>query len=177
MTTFLYWSLLLLLVAVGAGEVWRGRFEAAIGIAVTAALLAVLGPVYTRLIRPWNERVSRDRLLEWITDRERDIRHGGAMREGVRVVPDTRLVRFEIVYSLVYFSRRTATNHYLAGTPHAFLVGLTATLFTAVFGWWAVPWGIINTVRVLGRNLRGADSTTAGEVLAVDGTDPPASQA
>jgi hypothetical protein len=171
MGTFLYVVLLLVLAAGAATDARAGRVEEAQSLAILAALLAVIGPLYRYLIRPWNERASRDRLLEWIVASELDIRHGGALRHGVRVVPQTRLVRFEIVYLLVYLSRRTSKNFHLTGAPRSFLVGLAATLFTAVFGWWALPWGVISTVRALWRNLRGADTTTAEEVLAAPTED------
>ena len=72
-----------------------------------------------------------------------------------------RVVVFEYVASFGVKSLRGTSVPYVIGPDsYAWPIGLAYALFSAVFGWWAVPWGVLDTVRALVINCGGGRDVT-----------------
>jgi hypothetical protein len=73
-----------------------------------------------------------------------------------------RLVFFETCVSLLFVSRRWASDLYLLRTGERGLWrGLPYSLLTLFLGWWGLPWGLVSTPQVLLVNLGGGHDVTA----------------
>ncbi len=78
--------------------------------------------------------------------------------------PGERLVFYEWCVSLVFFTvRRPSRLYRLRPGEWGVLRGLPYTLLSLLLGWWALPWGVIYTPRVLWTNLRGGRVLTEEE--------------
>lgn len=75
----------------------------------------------------------------------------------------TRLRSFKIVTSALIISSTVELGMEIRKGIWA---GLFATAWTLIFGWWAFPWGPIQTIRALHHNLTGGQATSvAGAIL------------
>jgi hypothetical protein len=142
-----------------------GEVGPAIAFGATGMALLIFTWIYLVAIKPANERLSRDRLLEWINNNESKILSGGAEYNGVIVNKDTVLVKYCIVYSAVIFTRKTFSNYCIKGSSRSVRVGILSTLFNLFMGWWGVPWGLIYTPQSLYLNIAKMLSVSVAQVI------------
>jgi hypothetical protein len=73
-----------------------------------------------------------------------------------------RLVRYEYcISSIVFTFRRASRIHFLPPGSKGRARGLAYALFSFLFGWWGIPWGMIYTAQVIRSDLRGGHDVTA----------------
>lgn len=155
----------LLLFVLSFMNVQTGEVATAIAYGATGTALLVFTWIYLVAIKPANEKFSRDKILEWIKNNERQILSGGAEYDGIFVNRDTVLVKYCIVYSAVAFTRKTYSNYCFEGSGRSVRVGLISTLFNLVMGWWGIPWGLIYTPQALYLNLAQKLSITVEQAI------------
>jgi hypothetical protein len=69
---------------------------------------------------------------------------------------DYKMVIFQYTVSLVFVTFRRESNAYLVPkADNTFLLSLPYTTLSFLLGWWGFPWGPIETVPSIYRNLRG----------------------
>jgi len=84
-----------------------------------------------------------------IKDYEKEIADGG------------HFVQFDYCVSIIIYSFKKPSDVYLIrGYESRVLKGLKYTLFTAIAGWWGIPWGPIFTIQCLFTNLKGGRNVT-----------------
>lgn len=71
-----------------------------------------------------------------------------------KVTAQPRMLSFERIYSLLFFSFRRPTSGIFC-TRCAQTASVRASFATALFGWWAVPLAPFLTLRAIGRNAMG----------------------
>lgn len=71
-----------------------------------------------------------------------------------RVTAQPRVLSFEKIYSVLLFSFQRPTSGIFC-TRCAQTTAVRASLATALFGWWAVPFAPFRTLRAIGRNALG----------------------
>jgi len=136
-----------------------GSYEEALGGLVIAG---IMGGVYLFFRR---EKKQADEFLRWLFAHRADIERGGASYEGIRITPQTDIRQFRATLSFLFFTT-SAPSRFLLSGRHSFIrTGLLYTLATLVFGWWGLPWGPIETVKSITRNLRGGHRITIGDIL------------
>jgi len=68
----------------------------------------------------------------------------------------TRHVRFQYCISLIFFTWHRSTEIVVIPSGRsAFSAGFPYSIITFLLGWWAIPWGLLLTPRILFDNLRG----------------------
>jgi hypothetical protein len=83
-------------------------------------------------------------------------------REQLRLIgAGARCVRFELCISCLCFTwRRQTAIHWLAPGDGGLLRGLPYSLVTLLFGWWGLPWGLVQTPLALYTNCAGGYDVT-----------------
>lgn len=116
----------------------------------------------------WYQRELGRRLVLRLNAHAADLGDDGVLCDGEQLRADTVLRQYSVQVGFVLFelTLRTAPR----SSPSATL----PNLFTALLGWWAIPWGPINTLLVLRANASGGDAVTvAGLLQAVAAPEPP----
>jgi hypothetical protein len=155
----------LLLFALSFMNATTGMFEAAAAYGLFGFLLVAFSAIYIFAIKPANEKVSRDRILEWLKKNEAKVLSSGLEYKGRLVNGDTVLISYCIVYSAVFFTRKDFSNYCIKGSGRSYLIGIISTIFNLVMGWWGIPWGLIYTPQSLYINLSKTHSYTVKQVL------------
>ncbi|MDQ0113912.1 ankyrin repeat domain-containing protein [Paenibacillus harenae] len=104
------------------------------------------------------------RMRKWIMNNKEVIYNGGAEYEGELITPDTKLVFHELVISFgvtVTFPSRMVVE----GSLNHMTFKIIYSLFTALFGWWSLPWGPSETIRTLRNNMNGGNATTPHDII------------
>ncbi|MFZ6755606.1 hypothetical protein ACO0K9_00165 [Undibacterium sp. Ji50W] len=156
----------LLLIGLSAMNAMSGMYEEAMGFGVFGVMLVAFTLIYIYYIKPANEHLSRDKLIEWLTENSKKITDKGAEFNGVLVTKDSVLVRYCIVYSAVFFTRKAFSNYCIQGSKRSIRVGLISTIFNLIMGWWGIPWGLIYTPQSLYINLAKTESISVEKLLA-----------
>lgn len=89
----------------------------------------------------------------WLYLNREQLRQEGTNYEQCLIDHESEFVQYEVCLSFGIFSYRTKTGYYVKGYHLTPLLNMAFSLYTFVFGWWALPAGPINTVRALGFNL------------------------
>lgn len=72
-----------------------------------------------------------------------------------------RLVRFDVCISVLLLTVRRQTDVvFVPQNGRRFIRGLPYVAFSALFGWWGLPWGVILTPIVCWNNLNGGVDVT-----------------
>ncbi len=111
-------------------------------------------------------RLENETFLKWLAANAGAIRAEGVEYEGILITPATVLTRYQVVFSFLIISSKIPTRYYRVGNDATGGVPTALTIFSLLFGWWAIPWGPVYTVQVIARNLRGGLKETVGELLA-----------
>ena len=80
-------------------------------------------------------------------------------------IPISRLSKlrsFKVVTSLIVVS---IDDDVELDFRSSFLRGIIATLWTMLFGWWALPWGPIKTIHAILFNLSGGKAITVAQLM------------
>ncbi len=115
----------------------------------------------------WYQRELGRELALRLRAHAADLDDEGVLYDGEWLRADTVLRQYSVQVGFVLFelTLRTAPR----SSPSATL----PNLFTALLGWWSIPWGPINTLLVLRANSRGGDAlTVAGLLEAVAAPEP-----
>ncbi|MGG0813612.1 hypothetical protein ABE142_13155 [Paenibacillus alvei] len=89
----------------------------------------------------------------WLYLNREQLRQEGANYEQCLIDRDSEFVQYEVCLSFGIFSYRTKTGYYVKGYHLTPLLNMAFSLYTLLFGWWAIPSGPIHTVRAIGFNL------------------------
>ena len=111
------------------------------------------------------EKNSQKRFLNWIAANREIIKSGRATYEEKAITPDTKLVQFTVVISLIVITTRIPSRYYTVGQESATFVGLVYSFITLITGWWGIPHGPIYTVQSLYKNLTHRSVITVSDLL------------
>jgi len=142
------------LVVTAAAMVWNDR---------TLALVAAAAPFFGLVLLQWAHRALMPYLdgehLEERTAPEAD--EQPLCAECTRLAP--RAVSPLWCVSFLFMTSVTIGAPKRLCLLHARINAVPASLFSATFGWWGLPWGLVRTPQVLWKNLR-----SGGEILDSD---------
>lgn len=160
-------------------SVWAWRLAlAAWGLtaAAFAAVLArtgwpVLGAIVPALGAAWMWRVRTSTVArlegrepeDFVIPASQAPRWGPCVRCGSR---ESEVVAPIFCMSVVSFTARWPGDFRSLCLKHARVRALGAVLFSAVFGWWGIPWGPIWTADALSLNLSTGGATLESDVIA-----------
>lgn len=133
---------------------------------VGIAILAII--VFFRM-----EARKTKRMRKWILSNKEAIYNGGSEYEGELITPDTKLIYYEFVVSLGSFTTSLPSRTVVDGTLNNVTFKIIYSLFTALFGWWGLPWGPIETIRALRSNMTGGNTTTPHDIIFYEGEGRP----
>ncbi|MCM1179500.1 MAG: hypothetical protein NC347_04530 [Clostridium sp.] len=87
--------------------------------------------------------------------------------KGIEINPETKLVRYTYVISLIVITYRRQTAYYFleAEAKEAAMAKLLCCLCNLTVGWWGFPWGPIWTVKETFCNLINSNSAKWGQFL------------
>ena len=106
--------------------------------------------------------IDGEKFLMWVFANREAIYAGEAFYEGRLVTPFSEAVRFETCLSMLILTMRKKSQ-------------CAATIVSLLFGWWAMPFGLIWTPMVISNNLWGGDKTTISHILEI-GKNPEADE-
>lgn len=70
-------------------------------------------------------------------------------------------VRYEYVASLIFLTFRWESRvHLVRHDISTYFRAIPYTLFTCIFGWWGLPWGVIESAKAIWTNLGGGSDVT-----------------
>jgi hypothetical protein len=106
------------------------------------------------------------RFTAWLVANAEKIRSNQlAFYRSQRITLDTELVRHHLVFSALVLSCRMQTRWIIKGMEPRFGNALAACLYTLLYGWWGIPFGIIWTPIALVKNLAGSTTVRVSELL------------
>ncbi|MBQ9983480.1 MAG: hypothetical protein IJP29_02715 [Lachnospiraceae bacterium] len=87
--------------------------------------------------------------------------------QGVEITPDTQLVSYTYVISILVMTFRRSTRYYFkeAEAGKAMVAKILCILCNLICGWWGIPWGPIWTVKETVVNLVNGNKKTWGEIV------------
>lgn len=114
---------------------------------ITGTVLLVFSIILKRDIKFKNE------LSDWIKRNHEQIINDGADYHGIIIDQETEFMQYEVCVSIGLFSYRRKTGYYIKDYHYTQILNFLFTSFTLIFGWWAIPSGPINTIRVFTNNI------------------------
>lgn len=114
------------------------------------------------------EKIKRKKFLEWFAQNKEAIQGGRASYEGKEITPQTQLIQFTVVISLIVITMRVPSRFYILGQESTTLVGIIYSLITLATGWWGIPHGPIYTVQSIYKNLAQKSVIPLSDLLKVD---------
>lgn len=86
--------------------------------------------------------------------------------KGVKITPETKLVSYTYVMSLIVFTRRNSTRYYIKDLEKgpALKAKILSILCTFLLGWWGIPFGPIWTIKYGISNIADANYNTWKEI-------------
>jgi len=127
--------------------------------------------VYSLYLKPAHDKASRDKLLEWIDKNKGQLSQRGLIYGSIPVNLETILTRYCIVFSFVFFTRKTYTNYVVKGSFKSFITGVASTLSNLLVGWWGIPWGPIYTIQSIFINLSNKESVSVDDIINLDSSN------
>lgn len=163
----LFWLVPLGILGLGISAAYYGDQSTALGCLVVASMMAAVCWGVRRLWKANKARgTTEDHFLHWLGMNHAAVREGTAMFRDVRITPQTELVRFTTVVSMVLMTFRTPSRFYVKGVESTGWANAAYTTATFLLGWWGFPWGLIYTPAALYRNLSGGERVSVDALLA-----------
>lgn len=106
-----------------------------------------------------------EQFLRWVYENQDKLLEGEESFNGIRINLDTEVTRFEACLSFMIFSTKIPSSFLIRDFHFTFLVSLFYTAISLIFGWWGLPWGPINTIQVIYRNIRGGNKSTVKDLI------------
>ena len=142
-----------------------GDTDMALAYGLSGLGIIIFSYAYSLYLKPAHDKASRDKLLEWVFDNREQLKLGG-VRYGLELINmETTLTRYCIVYSFMFFTRKTYTNYVVKDSNKSIIIGIVSTLSNLVVGWWGLPWGPIYTVQSLFINIANKEKITVGNII------------
>jgi Fe-S cluster assembly iron-binding protein IscA len=111
---------------------------------------------------------TEEQLCAQLIKHRDEIRRGTALFNGVRINYDTELTRFPSVFGFLNFRIRSYSGYFVV--EHEPLDGARriAIISSLIFGWWSIPFGVIDTVAAVGTNMRGGMRSRVRDLIGGD---------
>lgn len=86
---------------------------------------------------------------------------------GIEITPQTELVSYTFVISVVVISFRHSTRYYFKEVEKgkALTAKVLCILCNLIFGWWGIPWGPIWVIKETFCNLVNSNTTKWGRLV------------
>lgn len=94
----------------------------------------------------------------WLMENKNELKNDKTktlMWNNIPVKYDSLVTQYQFCTSFLIITFKQPTSFILDCSSNKFLVNFTATIFTALVGWWGIPWGPIYTIQTIFRNIRG----------------------
>lgn len=85
---------------------------------------------------------------------------------GIQIKPETEMVAYTYVMSIVVMTFRRSTRYYFkeAERGKALTAKILCILCNLLVGWWGIPWGPILTIKETFRNVTDSDTMSWGKI-------------
>jgi Fe-S cluster assembly iron-binding protein IscA len=110
-------------------------------------------------------------LTAWLARNREALREGKAVFNGVTINYETELTRFVRVTGLVDDCLRQYSRFFVCGVEPFDAVARAYTCHSLLFGWWAIPWGPLQTVHAIITNSRGGMRTRVLDLIGNETND------
>lgn len=101
------------------------------------------------------EQHQADEFLAWLVAHRADLQSGTASYRGTEFDRDSEVAQFQLVISLFVVTSRFPSRFYVVGRDSLIPPAVMYTIYSAVFGWWEIPWGPIWTLGAIASNVTG----------------------
>jgi hypothetical protein len=99
------------------------------------------------------QKVQRDTFFLWLEENWNELEKGAMHPEGHLITLDTKLVRYDAVFSAILATVSLESRPYVLKSKHAGLANTAYTLLSTIFGWWFMgPDGVVGTVKAIYHN-------------------------
>jgi ankyrin repeat protein len=147
-------------------SLYNGDIENSVAGAFMALLLVGLIVTFRR------EDSAANRFVSWLKIHKDNIYNERAKYQEAQLLPSTMLTQYQVVFSFVIFTTVLSSRMLVAGSGMAAGYRFGFSVITLLFGWWGIPWGPIQTIRILWRNMRGGQRVSVHEIIHFGGPRP-----
>lgn len=160
---FMALVLLLLLILFFTGILQIGHWQD-----ILSAFLVFFcsSPLYVRFFQA-TEGPFRGEFGDWLYDHKSDVLKGKAAFKGIPITVETRVARYQAVFSYVLAAKFFESPLILIdqNKAYAYWTLVSYSFLSFVFGWWNVPQGAVQAFRAIASNLKGGSIKTVGGIL------------
>lgn len=163
---FLMWALLvfgILFLGSAAGHFLKLISDSSVGEGLVCLGISVFCLGAFAILK--TEERKRKEFASWFAQNKEAIQGGRASYEGKEINPQTQLVQFTVVISLLVISTRVPSRYYVLGQESTTLVGIIYSVITLITGWWGIPHGPIWTVKAVYKNLTNGYRISVSDLL------------
>lgn len=132
--------------------------EAMVGVAISILAIGIYS------VLKIEERKNR-KFIEWLYKNYNEVLKGNATYNGIKIMSDTELKRYQFCLSFLFISFKKKSKYYISDYHFTKCIGFAHSMLTCVLGWWGLPWGPIYTVQVILNNIKGGEKITVHELL------------
>jgi len=130
--------------------------------------IIIFSYAYSLYLKPAHDKASQDTLLEWVFENKEQLKLGNVRYETKVINLETTLTRYCIVYSFIFFTRKTYSNYVIRNSNKSIITGIASTLSSLLVGWWGLPWGPIYTIQSVFINISNQEAITVGDIINSD---------
>ena len=111
---------------------------------------------------------TEEQLCAQLIKHRDEIRSGTALFNGVRINYDTELTRFRIAIGFLHWRVRIYSGYFVVDQEPLDGARRTAIACSLIFGWWSIPFGVLDTVSAVGTNIRGGMRSQVRDLIGGD---------
>lgn len=99
----------------------------------------------------------------WLSENKEVIIDNGLIYNDLMITKETKLSRYSIILSYVSGTHTISSRLYIEGDENHRFIGVIYAMLSAIFGWWAIPLGLIMTVQSIVTNIAGGEKLTVSD--------------
>jgi Fe-S cluster assembly iron-binding protein IscA len=111
---------------------------------------------------------TEEQLVAQLIKHRSEIRDGTALFNGVRINYETELTRFVRVAGFLHVRIRVYSGYHVVGQQPLDGLRRSYIIHSLILGWWSIPFGIVDTVRAVGTNMRGGIRSRVSDLIGGD---------
>ena len=111
---------------------------------------------------------TEEQLVAKLIKHRDEIRGGTARFNGVPINFETELTRFVRATGFLHLRLRTYSGYRVVGQEPLESLRRTYIVSSLIFGWWSIPFGVIDTVSAVGTNMRGGIRSKVSDLIGGD---------
>ena len=112
------------------------------------------------------QQVTRRRFFTWLESQWSNLETGASHPDGYTVSLDTKLVKYQVVFSALLATVSFESRPYVLQDRSAGVAQATFTFLSLIFGWWFLGLeGAVETVKAVTGNVRSSETFTLRQLI------------